>query len=204
MGIKIINYLSEIAAQNGMNVNSLQFPNCEIKPEKIKVIMISEVPSQDPEDGFYSINPDSDYMTTTKGLFEGANVSVNNMNDILNMGIYITTAIKCLKTGYTVDTAVIKDHLPFLEAEISLFPNLKVIMLMGDVAKKAVNLIGKSKTKKNIIPSESTYKIRQNEYYFDDVRVIPSYIMTGKNLLIEKSKSGMISEDIRHMMEVIN
>jgi len=76
-------------------------------------------------------------------------------------------------------------------------------MLMGDVAIKMVNMIVKSKTKKNIIPSESTYKIRQNEYYWDSVRVFPSYIMTGKNLLIEKGKCGVISEDIRRMTEFI-
>jgi uracil-DNA glycosylase len=53
----------------------------------------------------------------------------------------ITTAVKSPKTGYTVDDDVLKTHLPILEAELALFPNLKVIMLMGNVAKKAVNMI---------------------------------------------------------------
>ena len=91
-----------------------------------------------------------------------------------------------------------------MEAELALFQNLKVIMLMGDVAKKAVNMIGKARTKKNIIPSESTYKIRGNEYFWDNVRVFPSYIMTGKNILIEKSKCEMIADDIRRMMILIS
>ena len=34
----------------------------------------------------------------------------------------------------------------------------------------------------------STYKLRDSEFYFNDVRIIPSYIMTGANILIEKSK----------------
>lgn len=42
----------------------------------------------------------------------------------------------------------IQDSLPYLEAELSLFPNVKVIMLMGDVAKKAFNMITKKATKK--------------------------------------------------------
>ena len=197
------NTLSEMAAKNGLDSSNLQFPDCEIDPSKIKVIMISEVPPQNPDDGFYSKADNPDYMRTTRGLFEAAGIQIESINDILNMGIYVTTAVKSPKSGYTVDVAVIKAHLPILETEIALFPELKAIMLMGDVAKKAVNMIVKAKTKKNVIPSESTYKIRHNEYYWDAIRVFPSYIMTGGNILIEKSKYEMISDDIRRMMEFI-
>ena len=197
------NTLSEMAAKNGLDSSNLQFPDCEIDPSKIKVIMISEVPPQNPDDGFYSKADNPDYMRTTRGLFEAAGIQIESINDILNMGVYVTTAVKSPKSGYTVDVAVIKAHLPILETEIALFPELKAIMLMGDVAKKAVNMIVKAKTKKNVIPSESTYKIRHNEYYWDAIRVFPSYIMTGGNILIEKSKCEMISDDIRRMMEFI-
>lgn len=78
----------------------------------------------------------------------------------------------------------IENSLPYLEAELSLFPNMKVIMLMGDVAKKAFNMITKKSTKKNIIPAISTYKLRNSEIYYDGIRVMPSYIMTGGNILI--------------------
>lgn len=202
--MNINNYLSEISMKNGLDPKILQLPNCELDPNKIKVIMISEVPSRDPEDGFYSKSIDSDYMQTTRSLFADAGILVKNIDDILCKGIYITTAVKSPKTGYKVDTAIVKAHLPLLEAELMLFSNLKVIMLMGDVAKKSVNMIVKSKTKKNVIPSESTYKIRDNEYYWDSIRVFPSYIMTGGNILIEKSKFNMIAEDIQRMLEIIN
>ena len=201
--MNIKNTLSEMAAKNGLDSSNLQFPDCEINPSKIKVIMISEVPPQNPDDGFYSKADNPDYMRTTRGLFEAAGIQIKSISDILNMGIYVTTAVKSPKSGYTVDVAVIKAHLPILETEIALFPELKAIMLMGDVAKKAVNMIVKAKTKKNVIPSESTYKIRRNEYYWDAIRVFPSYIMTGGNILIEKSKYEMISDDIRRMMEFI-
>jgi uracil-DNA glycosylase len=199
----IKSYLTEIAKLKDIATDLLQLPNCELDPEKIKVIMISEVPPQNPEDDFYSGALQPDYMKTTLGLFEKADVDVKSIQDILNMGIYITTAVKIPKTSYTVDIDVIKAHLPILEAELALFPNLKIIMLMGDVAKKAVNMIAKAQTKKNIIPSESTYKIRGNEYFWGDIRVFPSYIMTGGNILIEKSKCEMISDDIRRMMVLI-
>ncbi len=201
--MNVKNYLSDIALKNGLDTKALQFPDCNLDSNKIEVIMISEVPSQNPDDGFYSKANDPDYMKTTRSLFAEAGVPIENIDDILNRGIYITTAVKSPKTSYTVDTAVIKEHLPLLEAELMLFPNLKVIMLMGDVAKKSVNMIVKSKTKKNVIPSESTYKIRQNEFYWGSIRVFPSYIMTGGNILIEKSKYSMITDDIRKMMEII-
>ena len=197
-------YLTEIAKNKNIKIDSLHFPDCELTPEKIKVIMINEVPPQNPDDCFYSNAPQPDYMKTTLGLFEKAGVAVKSIQDILDLGIYITTAVKIPKTNYTVEPGIIKSHLPILEAEIAMLPNLKVIMLMGDVAKKAVNMIAKAQTKKNIIPSESTYKIRCNEYYWGDIRVFPSYIMTGGNILIEKSKCEMISDDIRRMMALIN
>lgn len=202
--ISVRTHLNDIAEQNGLVSESMQFPDCELDPEAIKVIMISEVPPKNPEDGFYSTAPESDYMRSTLGLFNTAGVPVRNMSDILNMGIYITTAVKVPKTEYTVDPSVIQAQLPILKAELSLFPNLKVIMLMGDVAKKAVNKITKAETKKNVIPTGATGALRHNEYYWGDIRVFPSYIMTGKNLLIEPFKRDCVADDIRRMMEVIN
>ena len=94
--------------------------------------------------------------------------------------------------------------LPYLERELSLFPNVKVIMLMGDVAKKAFNMISRKETGKNAVPGISTYKLRSSEIFYNGIRIIPSYIMTGKNLLIEKSKFEMASEDIAAMYKLIS
>ncbi len=76
-------------------------------------------------------------------------------------------------------------------------------MLMGDVAKKAFNMITKKKTKKNAVPAVSTYKLRNSEIYYEGIRVMPSYIMTGKNILIEKSKVTMAAEDVARMLALI-
>jgi uracil-DNA glycosylase len=165
--------------------------------------MINEVPPENPDDFFYSKAESPTYIQTTISLFQNAGVDVKTIDDILQRGIYITTAVKSSKTGYAVDTVKINEHLPILEKEIELFPSLRVIMLMGDVAKKAFNLISKKNIKKYTIPSGSTYKIRESEYYYGDIRVFPSYIMTGGNILIEKSKCFMISEDIKRMMELL-
>lgn len=197
-------YLTQAAKDHAIDPAPLQLPSCTIDSAKIKTIMISEVPPQDPAEGFYSNAPQPDYMRSTLGLFEKAGVRVKSMCDILDLGIYITTAVKAPKTEYTVPTATIKAQLPILQAEIALFKNLKAIMLMGDVAKKAVNMITKAEMKRNVIPPESTYKVRGNEYYWNSVRVFPSYIITGGNILIEKSKCEMVVDDIRRMMALIS
>ena len=192
-----------VARQNALDSDLMQFPDCELDPAKIKVVMINEVVPRNPDDWFYSQSPDPENRRTAFGLFKNAGAAVKSMQDVLDMGIYITAALKTPKIGYTADPAAIAAQLPLLEAELELFPDLKVIMLMGDVAKKAFNLIAKAKTKKNVIPSKPTGGIRMNEYFWGGVRVFPTYIMTGKNLLIEKGKCDTISEDIRRMLEYI-
>ena len=39
----------------GIEQNSYQIPNLDIDPNKIKIVMISEVPPLDPKDYFYSL-----------------------------------------------------------------------------------------------------------------------------------------------------
>lgn len=201
--INVEEYLSQIIQKKGISTEKIQLPSIELDPEKIKAIMINEVPPQDPKDYFYSTSENPNYMETTLELFHNAGVTVNSISDIVKMGIYITTAVKTPKNGYNVDTEKIVEQLTLLEEEITMFPNLKVVMLMGDVAKKAFNMITKKYTKRNCIPAISTYKIRGNEYYYGNLRVCPSYIMTGGNILIEKSKCSMISEDIKNMVKLL-
>lgn len=176
--------------------------NIEIDPLTIRSVMINEVVPSDPSQDFYGA-PNADYLKTTIPLFQGAGAKVTSIQDILQMGIYITNAVKTPKTASAIEKSSIENSLPYLEAELSLFPNVKVIMLMGDVAKKAFNMITKRASKKNAVPAISTYKLRNSEIYYEGIRVMPSYIMTGGNILIEKSKVTMATEDIAAMLEII-
>ena len=180
----------------------MHFNNVEVNPEIIQAIMINEVVPSCPEEDFYG-KPDSAYMSTTIPMFRKAGIEIGSVQDILNNGIYITNAVKTPKTEYAVSKESIEDSLPYLEKELALFPNAKVIMLMGDVAKKAFNMICKKATKKNAVPSISTYKLRNTEIFYNGIRIMPSYIMTGQNILIEKSKFEMASKDIETMYRLI-
>ena len=196
-----MNIQNELEAKVGIT-NSIYLNNIEIDPLTIKAIMINEVVPSDALQDFYGV-PDADYLKTTIPLFQGAGAEVKSIQDILQMGIYITNAVKTPKTKYAIEKNSIQDSLPYLVAELSLFPNVKVIMLMGDVAKKAFNMITKKATRKNVVPTVSTYKLRTTEIYYKGIRVMPSYIMTGGNILIEKSKVAMATEDIATMLEII-
>ena len=196
-----MNIKSELQQLCG-DTQNLRLNDVNIEPETIQAIMINEVVPSCPEDDFYG-KPDSAYMSTTIPMFRKAGIEVGLVQDILNRGIYITNAVKTPKSEYAVSKESIEDSLPYLEKELALFPNVKVIMLMGDVAKKAFNMICKKATKKNAVPSISTYKLRNTEIFHKGIRIIPSYIMTGQNILIEKSKFEMASKDIETMYRLI-
>jgi uracil-DNA glycosylase len=196
-----MNIKQELEAKAGI-ANAIYLNDIEVDPLTIKAIMINEVVPADPAQDFYG-SADADYLKTTIPLLQGAGAAVASIQDVLQMGIYITNAVKTPKTEYTIDKSSIEKSLPYLEAEMALFPNVKVIMLMGDVAKKAFNMITKKATKKNAVPAVSTYKLRNSEIFYQGIRVMPSYIMTGGNILIEKSKVTMATEDIAIMLEII-
>lgn len=187
-----------------IKADSFLLPYTDINPETVQVIMIAETPPENRDDYFYA-NGRPAFIGTTLQAFNDAGIQAASMDDILKLGVYITTAVKCAKTEYAISRGTITNCSMLLEKELDFFPNVKVIMLMGDVAIKALNIIAKRKTGENIIPpSGSTYKIRKQAFYYGKIRVFPSYLMTGKNYLIEKSKRGMIAEDIKKAVGIIN
>ena len=121
---------------------------------------------------------------------------VSSVQDILDLGVYMTTAVKCGKTTYGIKTGTIKQCSLLLEQELALFPRVTAFLLMGDVAIRAVNYAAQRAGQARVIPAGSTYKIRGEEYLFRGARAFPSYLQAGPSFFIEKSKRKMIAEDI--------
>jgi uracil-DNA glycosylase len=170
-------------------------PSLDLDPGKIKILMITEAPPENKSGYFYAAgNPF--YLQTTLQAFKDAGANVGSMQDILGLGVYITTAIKCAKLHYALSPETMNNCSLLLEREVSLFPDVKAYMLMGDVAIKMMNDIWKKQTGKKALPPGATYKLRKQAYYIKDKRVFPSYTPAGKNFLIEKSKRKMVTEDI--------
>jgi len=184
-----------------INKGGFTVPPLEIDAARIKLLMITEAPPPDKADYFYAPgNPF--YLQTTLQAFKEAGAPASSIQDILDMGVYVTTAIKCPKTALTISTATMNNCTALLEKEVALFTNIKVFFLGGDAAIKMMNGIWKKQSGKRVIPAGATYKIRKEAYYHGDVRVFPSYTPAGKNILIEKGKMGVIAEDLREALKL--
>jgi len=176
-------------------------PDIEVQPEAISLIMISEAAPENPGDYYYA-QGDPLFQQTTVLAFNDAGVQVATIRDIVNLGVYLTTAVKCAKTGYGIQTATVNECSRILEQELAFFPNVHGYLLMGDVAIKALNAIAKRAGEGRVIPAGSTYKIRGGEFWFRGKRAFPSYLQAGPSFFIEKSKRKVIAEDIAAALEL--
>ncbi len=176
-------------------------PGISVKPDQISIILIAEAAPADPEDYYYA-KGDPLFQQTTVQAFRDAGAQVASVRDILELGVYLTTAVKCGKTGYGIKSGTIKQCSNLLGQELAFFPNVKAFLLMGDVAIKAVNYIAMRAGEGRVIPSGSTYKIRGQEYFFRGRRALPSYLQAGPAFFIEKVKRKMIAEDIAQALQL--
>jgi uracil-DNA glycosylase len=177
-------------------------PDIDVKPEAVSIVMISEAAPAHPSDYYYAAGEPL-FGQTTIQAFQDAGVNVASIQDILDLGIYLTTAVKCAKTRYGIKAATIKECSLILEKELALFPNIQAYLLMGDVAIKAINYIAKRTGEGRVIPAGSTYKIRGQEYLYRGKRAFPSYTQAGPSFFIEKSKRRMIAEDIAAALRLL-
>ena len=177
-------------------------PNVDIDPRAVSLVLISEAAPPNLDDYYYA-SGDPLFQQTTVQAFNDAGARASSIQDLIAMGVYFTTAVKCGKTDYTIKAATVKTCSHILEQELALFPNIRAFLLMGDVAIKAVNYIAKRAGDARVIPAGSTYKIRGQEYFFRGSRAFPSYVQAGPSFFIEKSKRKMIAEDIGAALRLI-
>jgi hypothetical protein len=177
-------------------------PGIEIDPGRVSVVLISESAPADPADDYYAPG-EALYARTTLLAFSDAGVKAGSIPELVERGIYFTSAVKCGKTGYGIQKATVKECARLLEQELDQFPNVQAYLLMGDVAIQAVNEISRRNGAGRVIPAGSTYKIRGPEYFFRGRRAFPSYLQAGPSFGIEKSKRKMIAEDIASALDVV-
>ena len=177
-------------------------PNIDVKPDRISIILISEAAPAESCDYYYARgNPL--FAQTTVQAFNDAGANVSSIKDVLDLGVYLTPAVKCGKTGYGIPTSTIKECSRLLEQELALFPKVQAYLLMGDVAIRAINAVAARAGEPRVIPAGSTYKIRGDKYFFRGARAFPSYLQAGPSFLIEKRKRKMIAQDIASAMRLL-
>jgi uracil-DNA glycosylase len=178
------------------------YPQVEMNPDFIRLVMVSEAPSPDHSNYFYK-DISAPFFQTTMSAFQDAGIMLKTYADLTSMGIYLTTAIKCPKKDYLVSSVTLKNCAEILQKELSQFPDLRAILCMGDFAIKAINQMYKRNTGIAPIKSGSTYKIRKEIFELNGIRFFPSYTQTGDSFNIEKSKRQMIAEDIKNALSYI-
>jgi uracil-DNA glycosylase len=176
-------------------------PDIEVDPGEISIVLISEAAPADLGDYYYAGGTPL-FESTTVQAFQDAGAQVASIRDIVGLGVYLTTAVKCGKTGYGIQAGTIKECSRILEQELALFPNVEAFLLMGDVAIRALNYIAGRAGEGRVIPAGSTYKIRGGQFFFRGKRAFPSYLQAGPSFFIEKSKRRMIAEDIAAALRV--
>jgi hypothetical protein len=178
-------------------------PAVDVQPQNVSMVMISEAAPPNAADYFYA-GANALFAQTTVQACQDAGLAVATIQDIVERGIYITTAVKCGKTRYGIETKTIDECSRLLEQELALFPAVRAYLLMGDVAIKAVNAIARRAGEKRVIPAGPTYKIRWQEFAWRGARVFPSYLQAGPSFFIEKSKRRMIAEDIAAAVRLLD
>ncbi len=177
-------------------------PSAEIDPARVSIILISECPPLDPADG-YEAGDGSLFARTTLQAFRDAGAAVAGMADLGNLGVYLTTAVKCAKTDYVIRPGTVASCADLLTDELALFPAARAYLLMGDVAIRALNAVARRAGEPRPVPAGATYRIRGGTYTFRGARVFPSYLQAGPSFFIETSKRRMIAEDIASALALV-
>jgi uracil-DNA glycosylase len=186
----------------GVDHDCYVVPDVDLDPEQVSIVLISEAAPPDAADYYYAPG-DPLFQRTTVQAFQDAGAAVSSIRDILDLGVYLTTAVKCGKTGYTIKAGPIKECSLLLERELALFPNVQAYLMMGDVAIRALNAIARRAGEGRVVPAGSTYKIRGPDYTFRGARAFPSYLQAGPSFFIEQSKRRMIAEDIAAALRLV-
>ncbi len=175
-------------------------PEIPQHPETVRVMMVSTAP---PANFAKASTPGTTLvLPETLAAFRSAGYDVNTVDDIKDLGVYVTTAAKCPKLGFGLKPQTIANCSYILESEIGLFPELRAILLMGNSAIRAINEIAMRRKGEPIIPTGSAYKVKGYEYHLGDITLFPSYPETGRNLSVESDRSEVIAVDIRNAIEV--
>ncbi len=174
-------------------------PALDVDPAAVTVVLISEAAAPDSTDG-YEAPGDPLFARTTVEAFRDAGFEVATIADVRALGVHLTTAVKCAKTAYAVEPATIRTCSELLERELALFPRVRSLLLMGDVAVRALNEIARRNREPRPVPAGATCRIRGGVFHFRGARVFPSYLQAGPAFYIEKSKRRMIAEDIAAAM----
>lgn len=180
----------------------VRLPDVEVDIGSIRAVLINDTVADKEAGDFY--DGDTGPARALIAHFNRAGIKVRTPKDLLFMGIYVTNALKVPGKKGTVEKSVLKSHAFLLNHELALFDNLEVIMVNGRLAISALNHITRELSGEKILPDEPIYLMRRKTIRYGDIRILPSYALTGANLAIDKSRLTMIRADIETLMRLLS
>jgi uracil-DNA glycosylase len=181
----------------------LPYLQAGVDPAAIRMVAVGEALTESGDD-FFSAPRDSMSVSNLVAAFRSGGAEIDSIDDLVSLDVYLTVAVKAPKLTTAISTESINEHARSLGAELDALTNVRVVVLMGDVAIKAMNAVARQRGQPRVIPPGPTYKLRRSEYHYGEVRVLPSYLPTGKSYLIERSKREMIADDLRVALRLMS
>lgn len=177
-------------------------PEISISPKNIKGVMINDIVPENDDDDFYA-GVNGAYFKSINTIFKKVNYDFGSMEELLDQGIYITSAVKNKTSGKPVNDDIIAAHAELLEKELSLFPNLQVVILNGDIAIQAFNHITKQNTGEALIEAGDERIIKDSTFTYGGLTVIPSYHLMDRHKEDMNDQNKQIAKDINTMFKLI-
>ena len=117
----------------GVHHSSCLVPYADIDPARVSILLISEVAPADPADYYYA-GENALFAQTTVLAFRDAGVEVQSVQDILDLGLFLTTAVKCAKTGSGPEASSCRTSSPW---ERSTRPATGLLLPIGPAPRRS-------------------------------------------------------------------
>jgi hypothetical protein len=175
-------------------------PDLPARRDHVRVVMILGAPPSNQTKPLTA--PGGSARSRAFQSFRDAGYDVTTMEDIRDLGVHVTPAVKCPKLGYGLKPETITNCSFLLDAELAMFPNIRSILLMGDTAIRAINEIAERRYGFPAIPTGSAHKVKGHEYRLGDISLFPSYPQTGRDISVENDHQEVIAVDIRNAIAI--
>ncbi len=157
-------------------------------------MLISEAAPADPEDYYYAAGEPL-FQQTTVQAFKDAGTAVESVQDILDLGVYLTTAVKCGKTGYGIQAGTVECS-AHPGAGAGALPQRSSLPADGRRGHPGGQRDRPARRPGPRDPGRLDLQDPRPGIFLPRRRAFPSYLQAGPSFFIEKSKRQMIAEDI--------
>jgi|GEM_PF-5013987 len=174
-----------------------------VDPAGVRVLILTDACPEDAREHFTASDPDTPAWQNTQQLFAAAGLQVGCYQDLLEHGIAMETCLDGLRPR-RLSPFHLSSGAARIEAMLGRFPNLKALMLMGEVAIRCFHHLTRPRwSSRRQRSSEHEYQIRGVESFLGPVQVFPSYLHTAAGFLQERARCRTVIEQLETVMQQV-